>query len=1004
MAKAKKKGGLDGALRDPSLAALREQLEAAASTFTDDTAHLGDLLRAMLADVQRAAAEPVEIFPVKHHSPASALHMVRRLRERPPKVIFMEGCEDLGPALAGLEHCRFPVALQAYAPEAPAFPPEWTPLNLVAPLTEFSAEFQAIAFARETPGTELVFVDRSVDHVFQWQPREGAPPGIEDAERDDLEPEEPEEGESGESGGATVNLHGGAIGLQIGAMEPTFKEFLEVLLRNARVRHYSEWWSQYVEGPTLAADYATYRHVFFLVGSLLRRIGIEEKDRVEDAARERYMWAKIRAHLRTHKIDPKDAIYVCGAIHAVSPIAEFGTLTDAEWTITPRTDTKWFYGLVPSSFAAIEHQFSLPAGEVALAKATWDKGLKALGLRPFKLAKPEAAAPAKKKATKKKATKRSAEATEATATETETIAAETTPTPPAGEALRDFLTQPPAFAAADDEQLMRWCVDVVRLARKNGYMASTADTIAIHHTATLLANLRDRPHPTAYDFQDAAITCLEKDRTPRKRTVERICQILLGGDRLGRVGYESLPPLAQDVYDRLGVLGINLKSNRIERALLDIHGRPELLPASDLLWRLRYLGVDVRPIMGERTLGHKPKQESWDVAIGKHQHRLIQLGYEGMTVEQVLEHKLKRSAFEANARAAGALKAAEDSILYLKSGRLTRELGLRATELLLDEVGAADAPEIFQRVRALVHYYRTIGLPGWIKGFVSTGYRHYTTLLPFAFTDRGTAPRQLAAMLAFIFTQEALAFSMGCERSQLLIALDQSEPEDPAKVALHWAAEWIVGLRTEDQIREEFLHLMRNELLLPAFPEYMAGFLLALEFTPRITRLAVELLSRAFGQLPDEVLVPWMPALVVTMRPLGGQLMQTLVKEAGLAFPRGLGDLPTWEPPWERALPDLKAAAPKPASPAQETSAPALSPAQAAISALLAEHPASLDALAGRLGIDASWSAAPSSAAVSSPSAEDPEGAAQGEETPLARLLAAHPEALEALAARLALT
>ncbi|HFE43942.1 MAG TPA: hypothetical protein ENJ18_00405, partial [Nannocystis exedens] len=145
-------------------------------------------------------------------------------------------------------------------------------------------------------------------------------------------------------------------------------------------------------------------------------------------------------------------------------------------------------------------------------------------------------------------------------------------------------------------------------------------------------------------------------------------------------------------------------------------------------------------------------------------------------------------------------------------------------------------------------------------------------------------------------------------RSQLLIALGQAEPEDPAKISLLWAAEWIVSLRTEDSIREEFLHLMSNDLLLPAFPEYMAGFLLALEFTPRISRLAVELLSRAFARLPDEVLVPWLPTLVVTLRPLGTQLMQTLVCEAGLAFPRRLDELPIWEAPWEPQLPDLQTA------------------------------------------------------------------------------------------------
>ncbi len=992
MAKRRTTETLESVAAGPSLAALREQLEAAASTFVGDAAHLGDLMRAMVDDVHRAAAEPVEIFPVKHHSPASALHMVRRLRERPPKVIFMEGCEDLGAALEGLEHCRFPVALQAYAPEAAAFPSEWTPLNLVAPLTQFSAEYQALAFSRESE-TPLVFVDRSVDHVFQWMPREGPPPGVPDAELDDGDPVGGGgEGEEGEETGDTANLHGGAVGLQIGSMEPTFTEFVEVLVRNARVRHYSEWWSQYVEGPTLAADYDTYRHVFFLIGSLLRRIGITDADRERDAARERYMWAKMRAYLREHKIDPKDAIYICGAIHAVSPIPEFGALAEAEWTITPRTDTSWFYGIVPSSYAAIEHQFSLPAGEIALARSTWEKALAALKLKPFKIPTPAAAEKASKKKTAKKKTAKKKTA----AKEASTGASSSAELAPAdegepGEGLRDFLRRPPNFVVADDAQLMQWCVEIVRLARKNGYMASTADTIAIHHTANLLANLRDRPHPTPYDFQDAAITCLEKDRIPRKRDIQRCCQILLGGDRLGRVGYESLPPLAQDVYDRLAVLGVDVRSKKVERALLDIQNHPELLPASDLLWRLRYLGINVRPIMGERSLGHRPKQESWDIRIGQYQSPLIQLGYEGMTVEQVLERKLKKTVYEATARAASALKAAEDSLLYLKSGRLTRELGLRATELLKDEIGAADAPEIFQRVRALVHYYRTIGLASWIKDFVSTGYRHYTTLLPSAFTDRGTSPKQLAAMLAFIFTQEALAMSMGCERSQLLIALDLAEPEDPAKISLLWAAEWIVGLRTEDQVREEFLHLMGHPMLLPAFPEYMAGFLLALEFTPRISRLAVELLSRAFGALPDEVLVPWLPTLVVTLRPLGGQLTQSLLREAGLAFPRGLDELPRWEFPWERELPTLAPATESTQAPAAE-----LSPREALLDALLRAHPTAVEALAARLGLDAAWSEisdqAPSSAAAT-PVAGPPSA--------IAKLLAEHPATLEALLARI---
>ncbi|MBL9104649.1 MAG: hypothetical protein JNL82_27135 [Myxococcales bacterium] len=993
---------LDSALKDPALAALRTQLEAAAAAFVGDSAHLGALLRAMVEDVTRATSEPVEVFPVKHHSPSSALHMVQRLRARPPKVIFMEGCEDLNAALAGLQHCRFPVALQAYAPEAPAFPVEWTPLNCVLPLTEFSAEYQAIAHSLQHADTRLVFVDRSVDHVFQWMPRGGPPPGSEASEADPGEPPpETSEGEEESGSGDTTNLHGGAIGLQIGATQPTFGEFVDVLLRNARVRHYSEWWTQYVEGPTLSADYATYRQVFFLVGSLLRRIGITERDRTADVERERYMWQRIREYLKEHKIDPKDAMYVCGAIHAVSPIPEFGSKGGSDWKIPPRTDSKWFYGVVPSSYSAIEHQFDMPAGEISIAQSMWEKGLASLNITPYRITAEKVA--------------------KAGVTVRKPVATATPPTIAATDAgLRAFLTRPPEFIAADDEQLMRWCIEIVQLARKHGYGASTADTIAILHTSNLLARLRDRPHPSPYDFQDAAITCLEKDRVPGRRNVQRLCQILLGGDRLGRVGYESLPPLAKDVYDRLAVLGIDLKSSRIQRALMDIQGRPELGPVSDLLWRLKYLGAAVRPIMGERTLGHKPKQESWDIEIGKSQGSLIQIGYEGLTIEAVLEKRLKTKAFDPTARASKALEAAEDSVLYLRSGRLTRELGLRATELLRQETDAADAPDIFQRVRGLVHYYRTIGLPEWIQDFVSTGYRHYATLLPTAFSDRGTTPRQLAAMLAFIFTQEALAFAMGCERSQLLIAVGHAEPEDPPKIALHWAAQWILGQRDEAAIRDDFMHLLTSPLLLPAFPEYMAGFLLALEFTPRISRLAVEFLSRAFALLPDEVLVPWLPKLVVTLRPLGSGLMQTLIKEAGLAFPKDIAALPRHEFAWERSVP----VAPPPAPAAAPTAAPAAptparapaierSPREQAVAGLLRAEPAALDALAARLGLAATWapegaSAEPEPAAPTATSAAPapasvvaatPHAAAPA--SPLAALLAAHPEPLTALAARL---
>jgi hypothetical protein len=919
------------AVADLTFEPLRQQLLAAAQAFATDAQPLGQLLSGLVEDVQRASAEPLEIFPVCHHSPASALHMVQRLRQQAPRVIFIEMCEDLRPLLDKLRDCKLPIALQAFAGQSDAFPKAWTPLSIVAPFTEFSAEFQAIAFALDNPGTDVVFVDRSVDHVFQWMPQEAG----------ELEKHL---GQEAEPDGVGLDekpppLHGTAVGVQLGDVEPTFEQFHEFLLKNAQVRHFAEWWDQYVEQAVIGREYATYRQVYFLVGSLLRRLGRKHADHEDDRQRERYMWTRMKDYLTEHHLDPRTALYVCGAVHAVSDVEEFGS-SSARWDIPPQTNTKWLYGLIPSSHTAIDAQFRHPPGTVTLAEASWEKGLRALGLKPFVLAK-EGRKPAAKA---KKVSASTVLAQPPTAAE-----------PVAGHPLVHFLTRPPQLASEDEEQLLAWCVGIVALARKNGYLASTADSIAVYHTAMLLAQLRNRCHPTAYDFRDAAVTCLEKTGTPGKRDVPRLCEILLGGDRCGQVGYSSLPPLARDVYVRLAPLQINLQATTIQRALLDLRQQPEFLPGSDLLWKLLYLLRDrtVRPIMGERALGHTPTQESWDIEIGKNQTPLLQLAYEGVTVEHVLEKRLKNTAFAADATAVSALQAAEDCILFLQSDRLTEEIGEQAIRLLLQETGAQSAPEIFERVRRLVHHARSTpaGLPEWLKRFVTTGYSHYATLLPAAFSDRGTVPDQVAGMLAFLFTLESLALSLGCNRSQLLIAVQQAGPvtDDPSKLGLLWAAEWLLTLRTVDSIRAFCADLLDNPLALPSFPGYVNGFLLALKFTPLVARLVVELLSQAFERLPDPVLMPWLPGLLLALRPHATTLLPSLLKEASACFPARLDALDDWVPPWQQV-----------AAPAATTDKPKadLTSDEAAARGLLFAAPASMDALAALLELPLVWQTA----------------------------------------------
>ncbi|MGX1128321.1 hypothetical protein RKD49_000511 [Streptomyces glaucescens] len=937
--------GTDSAVHEGTFTALRSQLQEAATAFADGPDALEGILLGIVDDVDRAVREPLEIFPVCHHSPASALAMARRLREKQPKVVYLELCEDMAPLLTELRNCRLPVAVQAFATEVDGFPAEWAPLSVVAPITEASAEYQAIAYALDTPGVELVLVDRSSDHVFQWQ----------ETKDESAEPADPDAPPAEEE----AALHGDAVGVEIGDLRPRFAELEEHLLRHGRVRHWSEWWHQYVELPLGDSDHDTYRQVMLLIGSLFRRLAPGDPHRVRvDEDRERYMWTRMRRHLAATGTDPADALYVCGAFHAASRVEEFGVHGADTFEISPPSATKWQHGLIPSSHAAIEAQFGLAAGSVSIAATQWTKNLKRTRVKPYRLAG-QAGTKTPKKAAKTAPVSVPVPAEEAAASDR----------------LTGFLRRPPVLDRLDEAELLGWSVEIVRAARRNGYLASTADAIAVFETSILLAGMRDRAKPTPYDFQDAAITCIEKDTVPGRRDVRRLVEIMLGGDRIGQVGYDALPPLARDVHDRLAPLNLKLQQRGVQRALLDMASRPELEQCSDVLWMLRYLMPHgaARPIMGERRLGERSIQESWDLALGTHQRALIELGYEGVSIEQVLEQRLRRTAYGPQATTATVLRAVEDATLFLGSRRLADELGRHALEVLATERSVDGAPEVLRRVRGLLAYYRTSepSLPAWIESFVKTGYAHYCTLLPTAFTDDDASVRQVAAMLGFLFSMESLALSLGCDRNQLELAVAQSHPEDPAKTALLWAAKTQLGHLSRTDLRARCDELLGNPLVVPAYPRYLSGFLHALEPVPGLADFVVEAVSNAFARLPDPVLLPWLPTLITSLRSGGADLAPLLIREAGRVFPGRLAALDTWVPPW-RADPDPAATRPSRDRSAGPRGLP-----------LLAAHPATCDAVAKLLGCDDTWQT----------TAAPPSGAA---------LLTRHPRTAEALGALLA--
>lgn len=859
------------------MSALRQQLEAAAKAFCQSPEELATLLDRMASDVEMAKAQPLCLFPVIHHSPASAVHMVRYLRTHRPELVMIEACADLRGLVETLQECELPVAMQAYAPEPVGLPAAWAPLSVLTPLTEFSAEFQAIAYALTTPGVRLEFIDRPTDLVFQWMLRQ-------EEEEDEDEDDDDDDGPSGQQV------------MELGRFEPTFAAFRDVLLDNARMSHFEEWNNLYIEEPTISANTATYREVMYLVGSLFRRLGSDPRHREEMRRRDRFMWSRVHRLLAETGIAPDRAVFICGAAHTCNDdVPEFGVGAALDFVDDPPTETVYHHGLVPSSFSAIEDQFGYVRGAVSLAAGRWKKACSTWGITPFSLPKKGKKGKRPKRTAKPKAMKSS----------------------PAQLSLGLLLTEPPNLSDADAGELVRWCTAVVAEARRSRYLASTADAIAIYETSILLARIRGRKRPSAYDFMDAAETCLEKTRVPGQRNIRQCCERVLGADKAGQVGYDAVPPLVRDVYDRLATLGITDKTRGVKRVLMDFDADPGLRDASMLLWRLRQVLPHTRvarPIMGKLELGHVARQESWDVCLaGPEQRAVIELAYSALTVEQVVEQRLNEQAFASDANTLAALEATEASLVLLNNPRLSHTLGDRVSELLVKERDAATAPELFRMARRLVYHFRSTGepMPAWLERLVVTGFHHYCGLLPDGFGDRGTSPEQIAAVCSFLFTLEGLALSLGCERSQVEIAISQAAglTTDPEKLGLLWVCEWLVKRKDQHDVRAAFQAVLDHPIGRRAYPRYLGGLLHGVGFAPRAASLAVEQLGKAFAELPDSVLLPWMPSLVGVLTEQGGPGLAAVLRAAKRELPRDRGGIAGWEPLWHRSAPAAPEAA-----------------------------------------------------------------------------------------------
>jgi len=257
-------------------------------------------LDALVERVENVLAEELYWLPVRHHSPTIAAQVSATIRERKPKVVFIEGPYEAQAMIDFLidSKTRPPVAIyssfrddSAVTPmpdSSPATPPRYSAWY---PLVSYSPELAAMRTARDV-GAQTIFMDLPHYAIERPQPATSGPGELPSANptpahrRRDLADIAPQ------------------------------SDFYRSLVKAAGYRCWDETWDALFESPRTDRTFEELRRDIALFCGAVR-VTIEPESLVDDGtlARERFMWKTIRESLANSKLKARDALVVCGGFH-----------------------------------------------------------------------------------------------------------------------------------------------------------------------------------------------------------------------------------------------------------------------------------------------------------------------------------------------------------------------------------------------------------------------------------------------------------------------------------------------------------------------------------------------------------------------------------------------------------------------------------------------------------------------------------------------------------------
>jgi hypothetical protein len=255
-------------------------------------------LPALVGRVDRVLAEPLYWFPVRHHSPAVARRLAECIRDRRPKVIFIEGPSEAQhlieflvdpktkPPVAIYSSFRFDVPASAPAQVVPGVPAPPPPrASAWYPIVSYSPEYVAMSLAKQI-GAEALFMDLPHYATLERMSLQAPPMPPHELHRRDLD--------------------------EIGQRS----QFFQHLTRAAGHRTWNETWDALFEGLRPGQSYESARREVALFCAAVRATTSPESLVADGTlARERFMIRTIRQTLADRGIKPEEAMVVCGGFH-----------------------------------------------------------------------------------------------------------------------------------------------------------------------------------------------------------------------------------------------------------------------------------------------------------------------------------------------------------------------------------------------------------------------------------------------------------------------------------------------------------------------------------------------------------------------------------------------------------------------------------------------------------------------------------------------------------------